>query len=221
MSNRSVTWALTACTAAVLTVSLAVGGCQKSKAISVKATGSTSIMPFAEMLAQQFNEAHPDLRVEVQGGGSTAGIQAVQNGIADIGMCSRALKDDEAKTLTPVQIAKDGLAIVVNNANPISGLTKEQICKIFAGEIKDWKEIGGKEGPIRVIVREEGSGTREAFMNLVMGKTELAKSAYGPGIHRRGEGTGQDRPQRDRLHVAGTGRHGGQGLVGGRHCGIR
>jgi phosphate transport system substrate-binding protein len=164
--------------AAGLTVLWSAGGCQRSSAKSVKAIGSTSILPFAELLAQQFNQAHADLRVEVQGGGSTAGIQALQNGIADIGMCSRALKDDEAKTLTPVMIARDGLAIVVNNANPVSGMTKEQIRKIFSGEIKDWKEMeGGKEGTIRVIVREEGSGTREAFMTLVMGKTELAKGA--------------------------------------------
>jgi phosphate transport system substrate-binding protein len=177
MNRKSVAWVLSIAVAVILVAMAGTVGCSKSKAKSVKVTGSTSILPFAEELGQQFNRSHTDLRVEVQGGGSTAGVLAVQNGIAEIGMCSRALKDDEAKTLTPITIAKDGLAVVVNSGSAVKGLTKDQIRKIFSGEIKDWKEVGGKEGPIRVIVREEGSGTREAFMHLVMGKTDLAKSA--------------------------------------------
>jgi phosphate transport system substrate-binding protein len=159
--------------AAVLIVSFGLGG-RKEGALEV--IGSTSIEPFAEMLAQEYEKAHPERYVNVQGGGSTAGIQAAINGIADIGMCSRALKAEETGFKDFV-IARDGLAIVVHPSNPVGNLTRTEIQKIFAGDVVNWKQLGGDDRPIRIITREEGSGTREAFMKLVMGKARVSRKA--------------------------------------------
>jgi phosphate transport system substrate-binding protein len=101
----------------------------------------------------------------------------VANGLAHIGMCSRMLKLEEAQQFTPVVVARDGLAIVVNSANPVTGLTLTQLRDLFSGRIRNWKEIGGKDEPVRPITREEGSGTRESFVNLVMGKERISRRA--------------------------------------------
>jgi phosphate transport system substrate-binding protein len=127
------------------------------------------------MLAQEYEKKHPERRVEVQPGGSAAGFLAASNGLADVGMSSRELTAEEAKEFTAIVIARDGLAIVVHPSNPVTGLTTEQIRGIFAGRVKDWKEAGGPDLPIRAIVREEGSGTRESFQTLVMHKDVIAR----------------------------------------------
>lgn len=144
---------------------------------AIDVVGSTSIQPFAEMLAQEFNRQHPDNVVEVQGGGSTAGLMAVGNGIAGIGMCSRSLTKEEAEQFTAVTIARDGLAVVVHPSNPVEDLSLARVKSIFAGQATNWKEVGGQDRPVRVISREEGSGTREAFMKLVMGKARISRKA--------------------------------------------
>jgi phosphate transport system substrate-binding protein len=156
---------------------LACAGCRRDNGHTLNVVGSTSIQPFAELLGQEFGKRNTDELVDVQGGGSTAGLQAVANGLAHIGMCSRSLKEDENKQFTPIIIARDGLAIVVNPANPVSGLTREQLRDLFSGSVKNWKDVGGKDGPVRPITREEGSGTRESFVNLVMGKTRISRAA--------------------------------------------
>jgi phosphate transport system substrate-binding protein len=158
---------------ALLVVSFGLGG-RKEGALEV--IGSTSIEPFAEMLAQEYEKTYPGRYVNVQGGGSTAGIQAAINGIADIGMCSRALKADETGFKDFI-VARDGLAVVIHPSNPVGNLSRAQIQKIFAGDIINWKPLGGEDRPIRVITREEGSGTREAFMKLVMGKARVSRKA--------------------------------------------
>lgn len=159
------------------TLVLLCGSCKNDSQRTVNVVGSTSIQPFAELLAQEYNKKNPVQRIEVQGGGSTAGLQAVTNGLADIGMCSRSLNPDEAQQFSQIILARDGLAIVVNPVNPVKGLTVEQIRGIFSGRIKDWKEVGGQAGPIRLITREEGSGTRESFVHLVMGKENITHVA--------------------------------------------
>ena len=140
------------------------------KGETVDVIGSTSVQPFAEVLSEEFNEQAHDFKVEVQGGGSTVGVQSTLEGIADIGMASRSLKSEEKEHLTPTTLARDGLAIVVHNSNPVNDLTVAQVRDMFAGRITNWNEVGGRDMPIRLIVREESSGTREAFMTLVMGK---------------------------------------------------
>ena len=147
---------------------------------AVRAVGSTSVQPFAEMLAETFNRDHPDNIVDVQGGGSAAGLQAARTAIADIGMCSRGLKPDEKFDF--VVIAHDGLAIVVHPSNPLVGLKHDQIRNLFAGRITNWSELGTPDHPlpdltIHLITREEGSGTREAFTKLIMGEEDIAPMA--------------------------------------------
>jgi len=158
-----------------LSAVLMCGGCGSKGERALNVVGSTSIQPFAELLAQEYEKKNTGKQVDVQGGGSTAGLQAVANDLADVGMCSRSLKADEITRFSQVVIARDGIAIVVNKSNPMHALTLDQIREIFAGRITDWKEMGGKPGPIRPITREEGSGTRESFVHLVMGKDRISR----------------------------------------------
>jgi phosphate transport system substrate-binding protein len=145
--------------------------------VAIDAVGSTSIQPFAEMLAQEFNSRHPDSPVEVQGGGSTAGLMAVGNDIAEIGMCSRLLTTEEAERFTAVTIARDGLAVVVHLSNRVDSLSLAQVKSLFEGQVTNWRDVGGLDRPVRIISREEGSGTREAFTKMVMRKARISRKA--------------------------------------------
>lgn len=135
---------------------------------SLTLAGSTSVQPIAELLGEEFEKGHPGVRINVQGGGSSAGIKAAQTGSADIGMSSRELKAEE-KGLFETIIARDGIAIVVHPTNPVTDLSIETVRKVFTGEIKNWKEIGGRDAQITVVNREAGSGTRGAFEEIIMG----------------------------------------------------
>jgi phosphate transport system substrate-binding protein len=152
-------------------------GCRETGKNAITIAGSTSVEPFAERLAELYlvklkaaggkRSAASGLEINVQGGGSSAGIQAVQNGICQIGMSSRSLTPDE-KGLYEIPIALDGIVIIVSLRNPIQNLTVEQARDIFAGRIKNWRELGGRSHPITVISREDGSGTRASFEEKVM-----------------------------------------------------
>ncbi len=132
---------------------------------SITINGSTSVQPLAEELAKAYKAKNPNATIDIQAGGSGVGIKSAMDGVVDIGMSSRALKTEE-KSLKEFKIAVDGIAVIVNPANGIENLTMEQIKKIYMGEITDWKEVGGKAGKITVVTREEGSGTRGAFIEL-------------------------------------------------------
>ncbi len=138
--------------------------------------GSTSIQPFADKWAEVFMEKRPGLGVNVQGGGSSAGIQACKAGACQIGMSSRDLKANE-KDLHEIVIARDGLAIIVHPSNPVRGATVAQVKEIFSGDLANWKLLGGPDRAMTVVTREEGSGTRGAFQELVMGKTRILRDA--------------------------------------------
>jgi len=138
--------------------------------------GSTSVQPFADHWAELYMREKPGRVVNVQGGGSSAGIQAAREGAAEIGMSSRELKPDE-KDLLEVIVAWDGLAVIVHPGNPVGALTLELVQNIFAGNITDWEILGGPRHPITVVTREEGSGTRGAFQEMVMKKTRIARTA--------------------------------------------
>ncbi|RZN37254.1 MAG: phosphate ABC transporter substrate-binding protein PstS family protein [Methanophagales archaeon ANME-1-THS] len=144
--------------------------------------GSTTVLPINEECARLLRVANPDLRISVSGGGSGHGVKAVGSGEIDIGAASRDVKSEEMALypdLKPVAIGKDSVAIVVHPRNTISDLTMEEASKIFSGEITNWKEVGGADAAIRVITREEGSGTREVFETYVLKpfKRELAGQA--------------------------------------------
>lgn len=150
-------------------------GCQRTKA-GITVAGSTSVESFAELLAEEYMSRHPQSHIYVQGGGSTAGIEAVITRVANIGMSSRPLMPGE-KNLYAVTIARDAIAIIVHPKNPVQDLPLDKVKQLFSGKIKNWKELGGYPHPIVLVTREEGSGTREAFQKLVMGKEEIALEA--------------------------------------------
>ena len=136
--------------------------------------GSTSIQPFAERWAEEYRGG----RIIVQAGGSTAGIKAAHDGTAEIGMSSRALQVSETTGLVQTIVARDGIAVIVHASNPVRAVTHAQLRDIYAGTVRNWRELGGRDAAITVITREDGSGTRDAFEEFVMGRThEIATSA--------------------------------------------
>ena len=135
---------------------------------SILMVGSTSMETFATSLAERYMEIHPDVTVTAQFAGSGAGIKAVLGGTADIGNSSRNLRDEE-KTDGAVEniVAMDGIAVCVDSANTVGGLTKRQLTDIYTGTVTNWSEVGGRDAPIVVIGREAGSGTRNAFEEIL------------------------------------------------------
>ena len=134
---------------------------------AVSTDGSTSMEKVIGALGESFMEQHSDVNFTYNPTGSGSGITAVQEGRCDIGLSSRALKDDEkAQGLTETVLAYDGIAIIVNPANPVNDLSLETIAKIYTGEITNWSEVGGEDGEIVVIGREAGSGTRDGFESI-------------------------------------------------------
>ena len=142
---------------------------------SVSLNGSTSMEKVVGALNEQFMADNSGVSVTYDPTGSGAGIEAASNGSADIGLSSRALKDEEtAAGLTGTTVALDGIAVIVNPANGVEDLTVEQIAQIFSGEITDWSQVGGQSGTISCIGREAGSGTRDGFESIT-GTTDACK----------------------------------------------
>lgn len=135
---------------------------------TVVMAGSTSMEKFANMLAECYREAHPGVTVTAEFTGSSAGVQAVLSGRADIGLSSRTLtKAEEASGAAAYVIAMDGVAVITDRDNPVTALTTKQLADIYTGQIRDWQELGGRKQPIVVAGREAGSGTRSAFEELL------------------------------------------------------
>ena len=134
---------------------------------SVSTNGSTSMEKVIGILSEQFMADNSGVSVTYDPTGSGAGIEAASNGSADIGLSSRALKDEEiAGGLTGTTVALDGIAVIVNAGSKVEDLSVEQIAQIFTGEIPDWSEVGGEAGTISCIGREAGSGTRDGFESI-------------------------------------------------------
>ena len=133
----------------------------------VTISGSTSVGPLAEKLAMKYEEEN-DVKIEVNQIGSSAGITNAISGVSQIGMSSRDLKQEEKDSnLQELIIAYDGIVVVAHPSNPVKDLTMEQVKQIFTGEITNWKEVGGKDMEIVVVSREDGSGSRDAFQEIV------------------------------------------------------
>jgi phosphate transport system substrate-binding protein len=157
-------------TAAVLALGTLLGACGRGGSVTL--AGSTAFQPFAEKLADKYNDLHPDANVTVQGGGSALGISAAINGAAQIGMADLVDLPPDASVLEAYVAARDGIAVVVNPANPVSDLSMSKIRDIYRGAIWNWKELGGPDAPITVVSRESGSGTRSSFESI-LGKFDL------------------------------------------------
>ncbi len=161
----------------ILTFAMSMmSACSQTASSGMIVAGSTSVQPYAEVLAEEYMILNADSPIDIQGGGSSAGITAAQTQSADIGMSSRSLKEDE-QDLWSIEIAKDGLVLIVNPNNSIENLTLDQIRQIYTGTITEWSQLGGSSAKINLIAREEGSGTRSAFTELVMGEAEITPKA--------------------------------------------
>ena len=135
---------------------------------SISMVGSTSMEKFANALSEVFMEKYPNVTVQAEFVGSGAGIEAVNNGSADIGNSSRNLTDEEkAEGIAENIVAIDGIAVVVDPANTAADLTKQQLTDIYSGAVTNWSEVGGSDSPIVVVGREAGSGTRSAFEEIL------------------------------------------------------
>lgn len=126
-------------------------------------TGSSTVAPLAAEIGKRFEETHRDLRVDVQTGGSSRGVRDAREGLADIGMVSRALKTSEAD-LKSYLIGIDGITMIVHKDNPVKELTTDQIVAIYTGKIRDWAEVGGRPGRIVIENKAEGRSTLELFL---------------------------------------------------------
>ncbi len=168
--------ALTACggsasSAAASSTSAAAGSTASSTAAvlsgNVATGGSTSMKNVIAALTEGFAEVEPGVTVSYDPTGSGAGITGATDKTLDIGLSSRALKDDEKADVEGTTIALDGIAIIVNNASKVEDLTVDQLKQMFTGEITNWSEVGGDDGEIVLIGREAGSGTRDGFESIV------------------------------------------------------
>ncbi len=135
---------------------------------TVALAGSTSMEKMCEAMSESFMAANPGITVTVEYTGSGAGIESVTAGSVDIGDASRALKDDEkAGGLVENVVALDGIAVITEKTNSVDDISSEDLAKIYTGEVSNWSELGGEDQPIVVIGREAGSGTRDAFEELL------------------------------------------------------
>ena len=164
--------ALTACGgSASSSAPTAAGSAASSTAAAlsgnVAAGGSTSMKNVIAALTEGFAEVEPGVTVSYDPTGSGAGITGAADKTLDIGLSSRALKDDEKADVEGTTIALDGIAIIVNNASKVEDLTVDQLKQMFTGEITNWSEVGGDDGEIVLIGREAGSGTRDGFESIV------------------------------------------------------
>ena len=168
--------ALTACggsasSAAASSTSAAANSTASSTAAALSgnltAGGSTSMKNVIAALTEGFAEVEPGVTVSYDPTGSGAGITGAADKTLDIGLSSRALKDDEKADVDGTTIALDGIAIIVNNASKVEDLTVDQLKQMFTGEITNWSEVGGDDGEIVLIGREAGSGTRDGFESIV------------------------------------------------------
>jgi len=144
-------------------------GTDKGLSGSLRIGGSTTVLPLAQAAAEEFMAKNPNVKVEVQGTGSSEGITGLTERTLDIGNSSRELKPEETG-LVDHQVAVDALAIIVNPANGVSGLTDAQVKDILTGKITNWKDVGGKNAKIQVIGRDEASGTRDYVQKEIIGK---------------------------------------------------
>lgn len=136
-------------------------------------TGSSTVAPLANEIAKRFESLHPQVRIDVQTGGSSRGIADARQGLADIGMVSRALKASE-DDLQAFTVARDGIGVIVHSSNPVATLTDSKVVDIFTGAISNWQQVGGSDVPITVVNKAEGRSTLELFVSYFsLSNTEI------------------------------------------------
>lgn len=181
--KRSLSW-IAALTVLIL-LSFSFSGCGNeelpaySSEISgeINGGGSTSVQKIIDAEGAEFGALHPAVKFTYSGTGSSDGIKNAANGTYSFGCASRELKESEKTDLTELVFAYDGIAVIVNDENPVEDLTKDQIKAIYTGKITNWKEVGGEDHPIAVVSREDGAGTRTAVEELLDFTEQLKPSA--------------------------------------------
>jgi len=174
---------------ALMLLMFATSACAASKKNSIQIKGSDTMVNLGQAWAEKYMEKNPGDFVAVTGGGSGTGFSSLISGSCDIAMSSRNIKEKEIdlakqRGISPyeIKVALDGLAVVVNPANPVGKLTTEQLAKIFSGRITNWKDVGGKDEKIVVLSREVNSGTHVYFKEHVLRKNDPAsKAEFAPG----------------------------------------
>jgi phosphate transport system substrate-binding protein len=164
-------------------------GCKSEKAGQVPSkltlSGSSTVAPLMSEVAKRFEAQNPGIRVDIQMGGSSRGLTDARQGLADIGMISRALKPDESD-LDGHPIALDGICIILHQSNPVTALTDEQVVSIFTGKLTNWKDVGGADAPIVVVNKAEGRSTLELFLHHFKLKNSDIKARVVIGDNQQG-----------------------------------
>ncbi|BAY09589.1 phosphate ABC transporter substrate-binding protein [Calothrix sp. NIES-2098] len=148
-------------------------------------TGSSTVAPLAAEIGKRFESSHPGVRIDVQSGGSSRGITDARQGVADVGMVSRALKPDE-KDLKAFTIARDGVTVILHKDNPVKSLTDKQVVDIYTGKVTNWQQVGGKTGTITVVNKAEGRSTLELFTHYFKLKNTDIKAQVVIGDNEQG-----------------------------------
>ncbi|MDZ8050225.1 MAG: phosphate ABC transporter substrate-binding protein [Aulosira sp. ZfuVER01] len=148
-------------------------------------TGSSTVAPLAAEIGKRFESSHPGVRIDVQSGGSSRGITDSRQGVADVGMVSRALKPDE-KDLKAFTIARDGVTVILHKDNPVKSLTDKQVVEIYTGKVTNWQQVGGKSGTITVVNKAEGRSTLELFTHYFKLKNTAIKAQVVIGDNEQG-----------------------------------
>ena len=162
-----------------------VAGCGTASEPKLSISGSSTVAPLAAEIAKRYEASHPGTRIEVQTGGSSRGIADLRRGTAQIALVSRALKPAEAD-LVVTTIAIDGIALIVNRANPVPSLSDDQIRGIYTGAITSWRQLGGADASITVVTKAEGRSTLELFLEHVGLDSRQIKASVVIGDNRQG-----------------------------------
>jgi phosphate transport system substrate-binding protein len=160
--------ALAALSIAVLMCAPVSAGAQKIAADQLTGklvvTGASTLAPLIAEIGKRFENLYPAVRIDVQSGGSSRGVADARQGLADIGMVSRAMKEDE-RDLSAFPIARDGVCPILHQENPVQALTDEQVVAIYTGKVTNWKSVGGTDAPITVVNKADGRSTLEVFLH--------------------------------------------------------
>jgi phosphate transport system substrate-binding protein len=147
--------------------------------------GASTLAPLIAEIGKRFESLYPAVRIDVQSGGSSRGVADARQGLADIGMVSRAMKEDE-RDLSAFPIARDGVAPILHQDNPVQALTDEQVVAIYTGKITNWKTVGGTDAPITVVNKAEGRSTLEVFLQYFKLKNVDVKAQIVIGENEQG-----------------------------------
>ena len=157
---------LSGCTLSlVIAIGLTACGSKQEAAQKLTITGSSTVAPLTSEIAKKFESENPGIRIDVQTGGSSRGLADATQGLADIGMVSRALKPAEITQYQSFAIATDGIGIILQDSNPVTNLSNQQILDIYQGKITNWSEVGGADAEITVVNKAEGRSTLELFLD--------------------------------------------------------